>query len=688
MMAPVVPTRPHPAPVLDRYVRLAVLAVVAMGSTGLLLAVFGWFRPWAAVPMATTGFLMLTWLTRPGAGGADRIETPQPGASAAGAVALLVITAVTGFHAAHHGEHLFTDRDPGVYVTTARWLADEGRLMVPTPIDPFTAADTGIRRDMGFQRVDADDPTSPRAAQFPHLLPVLLAWGYWLGGAQGLLMAPALIGGLALAAVWSFASRLVRPWVATAAVTALALSPIHLHFTRDAYSEPLTQMLFFAGLAALSTAVDLYSPRLGFLAGTMLGAMLQARIDGLGLLILLPVWLGLALWLEPHHRQRLTRVVMSTAGGAAISLALGAIDLRWRSPVYLSNLSGELLGMTSALGTIIVASVVTTLVMIHRPPLGERFKKAIGRFAPGLGAALLVLGLGAWVVRPLIVETHGSASNFVAALQEAEGSTIDPTLRYSEDSMRWLQWYLGAPAVALGLIGAALALALRLRRPRADALSLLGLATLAVTVLYLWRPSISPDHLWVMRRYLVATVPAVVLVAAWVVDHLSSRLAPRRRGGDSIVAALTVSVMLVVPTLTASWPLRSARAQPGAASVVADVCDVLGDDAAIAVIPEDNLSLAAPLALRAWCGVPVGVVGVGAGPEGWSDLAQRWSEAGRQLHAVSRTPGAIRLVIPDADPVVATARGLQVERTLTRPARRPTEWTLTLAVASVPGPVD
>lgn len=686
MMAPVGPPRPHPAPHLDRGVQLAILAVTAMGSSGLLLAVLGWFRPWTAVPAAAATLVVLVWLTRPTstAAGSPATGPAAPGAAAAGAVALAVVVAVTGFHAVHHGEHLLADRDPGVYVTTARWLAAEGQLLVPTPDDPFAEVDSGIRRDLGFHHVGGD-PTADRVAQFPHLLPVLLAWGHWIGGTTGLLATPAVLGGLALAAVWAFASRLLRPWAATAAVTALAVGPLHLFFTRDAYSEPLSQMLLFGGLVLVLAAVAGGSPRHGLVGGLLLGALVQARIDGVGLLVLVPLWFALTVWGDPARRRGRLRAVVAVAAGAALAAGLGLVDLRWRSPVYLDRLAGELLALSAALVVVAVAAVVLAAVVVRRPPVGEVIVNGLGRAAPVLGLVVLLVGLGAWLLRPLVVETRGDPSPFVVAIQEAEGSTVDPTLRYSEDSVRWLQWYLGAPAVALGLLGGAAAVSLRARRLEADALSLLVLASLGVTVLYLWRPSISPDHLWVMRRYLVVTVPAFVLLAAWVVDRISARWVTPGRA-EPLVAGLVVLLAIAGPAAVAAWPLRSAGAQPGVADAIAEVCDTVGEDAAVAVVPEDNLSLVAPLALRSWCGVPVGVVGVQQGPEAWADLAARWEAAGRQLHVVARTPEAVRLVVPDAEPVVVTASGEEVERTLTRPARHLVERSVALAVAPVPSP--
>ena len=64
-------------------------------------------------------------------------------------------------------------------------------------------------------------------------------------------------------------------------------------------------------------------------------------------------------------------------------------------------------------------------------------------------------------------------------------------------------------------------------------------ATVPMTVLYIARPSIAPDHLWAMRRYLPVVLPGMTIAAAaaaiWVdVDDRRVVAAPTR--------ALTVAV--------------------------------------------------------------------------------------------------------------------------------------------------
>lgn len=672
-----------PVPGLRRAVATVALVIAGTASSGLVLAVGGWFRPLpatvAAVVVSAALIVASSGLTeRAGGRSRDRSSTS---ARLAAAAALVVIGVVTVTNVASHGEHLLADRDPGVYVTTGRWLADEGQLLVATPDDPFSRHEAAERTDLGFHPVD-DRAGSARAPQFSHLLPVLLAWGHWIGGTTGLLIVPALLGAVALAAVWSFATRMLRPWTATAAVAALAVSPVQVFFSRDAYSEPLTQILLFAGLGLLLDVTAPVPPRralvTGAVAGLLLGATFQARIDGVGLLVLIPLWLALALRTAPgSDRREMVKTAAAVAAGAVAAMSLGLVDLALRSPSYLERLTPELLAL---LGALVATSMlaVAGVVLADRAPAW--WARARDRWSAPLAATAAVLvGLGAvlgWLVRPAVSTVRGDESNFIAAIQAREGSVVDPTLRYAEHSIEWLSWYLGPVAVALGLFGIALVLWRAGRRFEPSAVTLLLAAGLGVTVLYLWRPSISPDHLWAMRRYLVVTLPLLVLLAGWVIDT-ATRLAPVPAGARATAATAVAAIVLVVPPALATWPIRDARPHPGLADAVSSICAEVGDDAAIGVIPEDNLGLTAPLALRAWCGVPTSVVPVGIGPDGWRTLAEQWSDEGRDLYAVARSPQALGLV-GVAPTVEAEASGPEVEQTLTRRPDQTVERTTTL----------
>src|SRR6202042_1967395 len=79
------------------------------------------------------------------------------------------------------------------------------------------------------------------------------------------------------------------------------------------------------------------------------------------------------------------------------------------------------------------------------PPRGE---KRAGRAPAALAAGG---GGGAGRAGP-----GGSVIAYVGYLQRAAGLPLDPRRLYAEDTLYWVIWYIGLPAVLLGVFGLAL----------------------------------------------------------------------------------------------------------------------------------------------------------------------------------------------------------------------------------------
>jgi hypothetical protein len=163
----------------------------------------------------------------------------------------------------------------------------------------------------------------------------------------------------------------------------------------------------------------------------------------------------------------------------------------------------------------------------------------------------------------------------VAAIQGSQGLPVDGARLYAEDTMNWLSWYYGWPVVLAGLAGLLVWLVVG-ARGRATRLLWLSTLFLPSAVLYLTQPSITPDQVWAMRRFLPVVVPGILLATAWVAGELFRRgLAGRVLLGRSVAAALVVA--------TVAWPLStvpdrwSAKSKAGALAGNQQVCAQIGD---------------------------------------------------------------------------------------------------------------
>jgi hypothetical protein len=653
-------------------------AVAGFGLVGLALAVAGWYRPLAAFPLGALATLGLIALARP----ALAPSRCSRAGHVLAAVGLALVVATSAWHAGNVSEHVLIDRDGGSYANTGRWIASHGDLDAEPRVGPFAGeASLGVSSFAVYE-----EPGGRIEFQFAHLLPVLLAEAHRVGGDTLMFRLPAMLSGVALLAFFVLAWRVARsPVHAVAATAALALLVPQVSFSRDTYSEIPTQLLVFTALWLLTTG-DGRLPAAGVTgaAGVLLGAVQAVRIDALVFAPGLPLLVFVA-WRRaaPGARAAVLHRAGALLAGMVPGLVVGLTDLRLRSGTYFSDLSGEVRAVVVA----ILAVAATTVVVAV---LAGRVRAARVRprlLASAAGAAVLVAGLGAWWLRPEVQRTRGGVPGIVPGLQALEGLTVDPTRRYSEFSVRWMGWYVGPVALLAAVLGAALlvrAVVLGRRLHVLPAALVLGPAS----AFYLWRPSAFPDHVWVMRRYLVTALPAIVLLAV----GLSAVLMQARAAGAGRVAARGAAVVVAIAAVGfPAWttlPVASMTEQRGYLGVVRDACAILGRDAAVVVL-RSEAGIAHqwfPQALRSWCGAQVATSRGDPDPAVLARLAAGWAAEGRTLWVASDDAATIRGVYPEAVPV-KTRQGVNrrfLERTL---MHRPDDYLVqhfTLALARVP----
>lgn len=623
-----------PLPAWFRHLVVAgLLAITGTGVSGLVLALLGIFEPIpvAAAATVTVAAALVLWYrswsrSRPGTTDAGRTATPT--ARKVTVLVLLGALAVTAFNARYSGQHLVTNRDAGSYNVTATLLADGGDLLFESREGPF--GEHPELRHTGFAFYDTRDD-GRLYAQFLHLLPVLLAVASWVGGLTLLFTTNALLGGLALLAVFALATRFLRPWPAALATGALAVTIPQVWFSRDSYTEILSQALLFGGLWLLLMAREDFSPGRGFLAGAVLGAMAATRIDGFVILVPLTAY-AVAEWMlaDDVRAPRPRRVfAMSVGVGTLLTAGLGLLDGRWRSPVYLGDLESSVTDQAWVIGAALGAGLLVGVLRHPMRRLARRFGRAHGPIAT-LAAAGVVVAAAAAAARPLFQEALGTPNGLVEALQVRDGLTVEPARTYAEYSFHWMGWYLGPIVLAAAVVALAVLAWWVVRRPSVTGVLVVS-AFLVPTVAYLWRPSITPDHLWAMRRFLPVTLPGLVVLAFWAFDQGWYRQWPARRLGRAVKPVVGAAVVSTFAFLAvALWPLRTARDEVPMRDLIDATCERV-DGAAVVVLDGGNLGNAWPQAVRSWCDVPTARAAPELGPEYFRELAREWRAEGREL---------------------------------------------------------
>jgi glycosyltransferase involved in cell wall biosynthesis len=634
---------------LARPLALVLGLLAGFCMAGVAAAMAGWFRPAVVVPATLVLGGPIGWRT---ARALPRWRSTRWSHVAAVAM-LALVAAITLLNLVNHSQHVVADRDPGVYVTTAKHLADEGNLLIPGPSGPFVDAPNVSANGAGFSP-ERDDTTLE--AQFPHLTAVVLAAAGWTHDA-GIFLATPVVGGFALVCLYAFATLLAGPrWAAVAtAVTGLAM-PVVV-FSRDSYSEPIATALLFGGLWVLAVAER--SPRWlpWLLAGLLLGATAMARIDGY--LNLAPVALALALHLRTSAgtaRRRLVAVALVVAG-AAVTVALGFADTAvFTGGYYDHSLAPRLPAMVAAAVAAGALGLVLGPRLWHRAPTSDdpTRRQPTALLRAGLWAA--AAGLVAFVAWGYWLRPDPEGLPEVAL----EGMRVLSYLPQAKSlSVLWVSWYLGPLGLAAGVLGLAVALVALGRSARPPIAAVAGLAAVLVTtLLYLWTPSVTPDHPWAMRRFAAVAIPGLAVGVAVLARWLWSFAAPRMSGTGGATAwssvrrigagalALVVAAGSVAGTAAATWPVRDVRAQVPMRERVDQICELAGDDAAILVPIDGILALMFSVPVGVWCDVPSAGGRPGLGPVDVARLAVAWEQEGRRLVVVSssETPVMNRLL--------------------------------------------
>ena len=538
---------------------------------------------------------------------------------------LVVVAGFTIWQLAENSQQIIVLRDPATYLQFAYWIAHQGTTHIPQSLAAFGTSHPGMTfSSLGFFQVG-----TMVVPQFMAGLPMMLALGIWAGGPlTAVAMAP-VIGGCAILAFAGLVGRLVGGRWAPAAALVLAVSLPQQYTSRTTFSETLAQVMLFGGLCMLADSFTLTSGRhsmtgpavtswrdgptpttaLACFGGLAIGLTLLIRIDGASDLLPAIPFLGILL---------VTRRPQAVPFGLGLGLgvAYGLADGFLLSRSYLDSISGSLRPL-AIIALAVVALTGIGMAVVNIRPFRRWIRLLLRsrplRWLPEAAAVLTVLVTIGFAVRPYFQtvrgETNPATIGYVAELQKLAGLAIDGHRQYAEDSLYWVIWYLGVPAVILATLGLALLVRRGLKSlltwrdsgaARIWALPLLITGWVVVSVL--WRPGIIPDQPWASRRLVPMVLPGLILAAVWMAAWLKERghqLGASRVAG-SIVAVCCVIALLVPAavttfgvgtTRTASGSTRPTanglafkRTGQGEYQAVRELCSAIGADASVVIV--------------------------------------------------------------------------------------------------------
>jgi hypothetical protein len=575
-------------------------------------------------------------------------ERPVPWWALAGTVAVAVVFAV--WQIAERTEQIIYLRDPSTYLQVGYWLAHHGVLPIPNSLAAFGGSHAGL----SFASVNYYPRGSGIVPQFMTGMPMVLAAAVWLGGVPAALVATPLIGACAVLSFGGLAGRLAGPRWAPAAAAVLAVSLPEQYTSRSTFSEPLAQVLLFGGLCLLAdslvvkrTASASGQPRvpgqdvvLAALAGLALGLTILVRIDGLS--DILPAVPFLGVLLAARRRQAVPFGI-----GLVIGVGYGLADGYLLSRPYLDLEAPSLRPLALITAVVVVLTVVAVALTAHpaaKTKLARWRTANLVRWLPEAAGAVTALIFAGFAIRPLVQtvagETNPTSIAYVAELQKLAGLPIDGRQQYYQNSLYWVIWYLGIPAVLLGAFGLAVLArrGLRALLTWQDASKTLrvwalpGLIALWVIVTVLYRPAVSPDQPWASRRLVPFVLPGLILGAIWASVWLKERAGQlgRTRATSAVVASCCVASLLIPAALTnfdlgvtktvtrtgtrtgtgrhlSAHGMAFRRIGTGELTAVTKLCAAIGPDASVVIVDSLTADRFAQL-VRGMCDTPTAVL--------------------------------------------------------------------------------
>ena len=446
---------------------------------------------------------------------------PMPHLEAAFLVGLCAVMVILYFRP---HEFIFGGADAGVYVNLGATISRSGGLILENPdlaalpaddYAMFFRAQPPNQQPRYYQLPGfyiADDNAGRITPQFYPLHPVWLAIAYGLRGLAGSLYLTPLWGLLGVLAVY-FAVREAFGRARLAALTAslLAITSTQIWFARYPTAETLTLFLLFAGLYGLARLARTHEEWAAVLAGVALGQVMLARID-MYFLLAVPVIYAAYLRL----RRQLDRRYWLFAGPILALTAHSLIHATWQSWPYFYNtyFSGlqSPIPLPILIGGVLVAGVA--FIVFDRRVANNR-SNWVARAAPWWRKMLLLVAIGlvllaayAYFIRPLSVDPNKQSNYWYA---DSKIPDVEPL------NMVRLGWYLSPLGLWLAVIGCAL---LVRERVSERTWALLG-GGLFFVLLYTYKTYNNPHHIYVMRRYVPAAMPMLVLGIAYALDRLA-----------------------------------------------------------------------------------------------------------------------------------------------------------------------
>jgi hypothetical protein len=427
-------------------------------------------------------------------------------------------------------ESIVGGRDPGVYANYGISIAHRGSLAIPFPW-PSEAASALASAFQEFPGIVATP--SHMTILFPQLFPVWLAQVFSSFGQYGVFRLNVILAFLSACVFYGACRAIVLKPYAVIATLFFMLNPSQIWMARITLTEILTQLFLWSGLLLLCQSLKTSDRRFAIWAGIFLGCSAFVRIDSFLLVPLLLVSHGLWKMIVPSNDRGASRVwsafYWAVLPMVVVSLGYYAVF----NLTYLSIFADELqnIALVSGIGAILV---VLPLRIV------ERMRSLLLRKPVFLVVCFLVVGcVGyAYWIRPT-VQSYATIHQ--------PGHFLDGTRDYRELSLVNLARYISPFVLFSATLGWLVSLYSVMFKRDSYFLVPLLIITCGFSALYIWKPSIAPDHFWAIRRFVPVVIPGFILFASFGVWWMMSKLSKVQE----ILVGIVIAGFLCLFTLRA-----------------------------------------------------------------------------------------------------------------------------------------
>jgi hypothetical protein len=522
--------------------------------------------------------------------------------------ALIAVSAGFGvFNVAYHSQFIIDEYDAASYMQFANWISGHGTTIIPESAQYFG----GSHAPVTFTSAAFFQQGNHLVPQFMAGLPMVLATGFWAGGARLAVFWGPVLGALAVFTFGGLVARLVGPRWAPFAALAIAVSVPMQYTSRSTWSEPLALILLVAGLSVWIDSqhtdrgaedagpwranwrhhLRSSSHVLAGVAGLLLGIVFLVRLDGPADIMLIIPFCGLLL-------LRRQRQVMPLMGGLIIGVLYGAVDCVFVTLPYVQVNKKSVEEMVAG---IVVLTIGTAVALWWLRRRGSELRDDLSR--PWLVWAVTVL--------PFLV-----IAVFLARPYVERGWVTDYYKDYAPLSVHWIYWYTGAATIAFAVLAYSV-LGRRAIKREAQVWVLPLLVFACATGIFLLEPSITPHQPYASRRLVPAVLPGLILLATWMSSWLArkSRViylvnVPRflQRAPQVIVTVACMAAIAVPMAYGNATGLALKQTFSGEISAMNQLCAEIPKNTSVLFIDNNNLGLKFAQAIRGTCDDPVATV--------------------------------------------------------------------------------